>query len=185
MSTNLEKYLKHKRQELDVESPDDQLIWEGIRKEMQAPISGQKNRTIWLKFRNLAAAALVILALGYMIGDLVGERRSGSNVGLASLNDELGHMESEYKDMLAVKLLEAGTYNPDIQNLVVAELYEEIQKLDTIYELTLKDLGELGYNDQIIQTIFDTYEKKIYLLELIILENNKNKYNETDQSLFL
>lgn len=166
-----------------MEEPDDQLIWEGIRKEMHPPLHGQKNRTIWLKFRNLAAAAVVILALGYMIGDLVGEGRDGRDVGLASLNDELGHMERDYKEMLAVKLLEAGTYDPNVQNLIVAELYEEIQKLDTIYELTLKDLGELGYNDQIIQTIFDTYEKKIYLLELIILENNK--YNETDQSLFL
>jgi len=37
----------------------------------------------------------------------------------------------------------------------------------------------------VINTIFDTYEKKIYLLELIILENNKIKKDETDESIFL
>ena len=72
-----------------------------------------------------------------------------------------------------------------MDNVIIAELLEEIQKLDTIYEQTLKDLNELGYDEQVIQTIFDTYEKKIYLLELIILENNKIKNHENNENLFL
>jgi len=72
-----------------------------------------------------------------------------------------------------------------VDNVIIAELLEEIQKLDTIYEQTMKDLSELGYNEKVIHTIFDTYEKKIYLLELIILENNKIKNHETDEGLFL
>ena len=72
-----------------------------------------------------------------------------------------------------------------MDNVIIAELLEEIQKLDTIYEQTMKDLSELGYNEQVINTIFDTYEKKIYLLELVILENNKIKNHETDKNLFL
>ena len=35
MSTELEKYLKNQRETRDVESPDDQLIWEGIRQDLQ------------------------------------------------------------------------------------------------------------------------------------------------------
>lgn len=35
MSIDLEKYLKARRRELDVDSPDDQLIWEGIRQDLQ------------------------------------------------------------------------------------------------------------------------------------------------------
>ena len=72
-----------------------------------------------------------------------------------------------------------------MENLIIAELLEEIRRLDTIYEETMKDLEELGYNEQVIQTIFDTYEKKIYLLELIILENNKLKNHETEENVYL
>jgi len=79
---------------------------------------------------------------------------------------------------------EVGSYN-ETDNIIIAELLEEIQRLDTIYEQTMKDLSELGYNEKVINTIFDTYEKKIYLLELIILENNKIKKDETDESIFL
>jgi DNA-binding ferritin-like protein len=86
--------------------------------------------------------------------------------------------------MVNFKQLEAGAVNQQ-DNEIIAELFEEIQKLDTIYEQTMKDLNELGDDERVIQTIFDTYEKKIYLLELIILENNKMKNDETDQYLFL
>ena len=35
MLSKLEKYLSRERDRLDVEAPDDQLIWEGIRKDLQ------------------------------------------------------------------------------------------------------------------------------------------------------
>jgi hypothetical protein len=120
---------------------------------------------------------VILLALGYMIGDLVGERHQA---GLAGLDAELGIREGEYQQLLQVKLLEAGQYDPDVHDQVIRELFDEIQKLDTIYEICMKDLESLGYNEQVINTIFDTYEKKIYLLELIILETNKKPYHETN-----
>ena len=86
--------------------------------------------------------------------------------------------------MVALKFEEAASYN-HVDDVIISELLEEIQKLDTIYLETLKDLNELGYNEQVIQTIFDTYEKKIYLLELIILENNKIKNHESNEYFFL
>ena len=46
-----------------------------------------------------------------------------------------------------------------------------------MYDQAMKDLNEIGYNEKIINTIFDTYEKKIQILELILLEtNNINNY---------
>jgi hypothetical protein len=182
MSTDFEKYLRRNRNELDVDNPDDQLIWEGIRKEMHSDEDGKGKRKLWPMIRNIAAAAVVVLAIGYMLGDLVGEQR---NAGLAGLDQKLGTREGEYRDVLTAKLAEAGQYNPGLHSQVIAELYSEIQKLDTIYEQSLKDLADLGYNEQIIHTIFDTYEKKIYLLELIILETDKTKIHETDPSILL
>lgn len=184
MSKDLEKYLQKQREAMDVESPDDALIWEGIRKDLhQAEVRPERKR-MWIRLRNMAAALIILVSVGYMVFDLIGEGRMGKELTLADLDRDLGSREMEYRSRVALKFEEAQTYNY-VDDVIIAELLEEIQKLDTIYEETLKDLNELGYDEQVIQTIFDTYEKKIYLLELIILENNKIKNNENKENLFL
>ncbi|MCK5693301.1 MAG: hypothetical protein KAI08_10635 [Bacteroidales bacterium] len=184
MSTELEKYLKSQREALDVESPDDQVIWEGIRQDLQTSGRRSEKRRVLIWVRNIAAAVIIVVSVGYMINDIIGERRMGGRVSLANIDHELGAREKEYRALVSFKQEEAKMFSY-VDNVIIAELLEEILKLDTIYEQTMKDLGEIGYNEQVINTIFDTYEKKIYLLELIILENNKIKNYETDEGLFL
>ena len=184
MSTKLEKYLQKKREKLDVESPDDQIIWEGIRKGLQASDARIEKKRVLIRIRNIAAVAVIILSLGYILADMVGESGSNKKARLSQFDKELGAREKEYQTLVSYKQKEIGSFN-HIDNVIIAELFEEIEKLDTIYEQTLKDLSELGYNEKVIHTIFDTYEKKIYLLELIILENNKIKNHEADENLFL
>lgn len=184
MPTELEKYLQAQRANLDVEAPDDQLIWEGIRNDLQVRDVRKDRKRVLIRIRNMAAIVIIILSMGYMLADLFNERRTSGEISLANVDKELGERELEYQAALSYKMSEAGTLN-ELDNIIIAELLEEIQRLDTIYEQTMKDLGELGYNEQVINTIFDTYEKKIYLLELIILENNKIKNHERDENIFL
>lgn len=184
MSSELEKYLKSHREILDVESPDDQLIWEGIRQDMQDSGNRTQKKRILIRIRNIAAAVIILVSVGYMINDIIADRVPGRGVSLADLDGELGAREKEYRSLVSFKQQEVSSFN-HVDNLIIAELLEEIQKLDTIYEETMKDLSELGYNEKVINTIFDTYEKKIYLLELVILENNKIKNHENDEYLFL
>ena len=70
-------------------------------------------------------------------------------------------------------------------DLLIRELFEEIEKLDIVYDQALLDLKQIGYNEKIISTIFDTYEKKIRLLELIILESNKPIIYENNDKIRL
>jgi len=184
MSIDLEKYLKEQREALDVESPDDQQIWEGIRQGLQRSGARTEKRRRLIRIRNIAAAVIIVVSLGYMINDIIGERRSNGEVSLADIDRDLGAREKEYRTLVSFKQQEAASFN-HVDNVIIAELLDEIQKLDTIYEQTMKDLSELGYNEQVIHTIFDTYEKKIYLLELIILENNKIQNHEMDENIFL
>jgi len=184
MSTDLEKYLHKQREAMDVEAPDDQLIWEGIRKGLHQAETRSDRKRMLIRIRNIAAAMIIVVSVGYMINDIIGDRRMGGGVSLADIDRDLGAREKEYRTLVSFKEQEAGTFNY-VDNVIIAELLEEIQKLDTIYEQTMKDLSELGFNEQVINTIFDTYEKKIYLLELIILENNKIKNHETEEGLFL
>ena len=180
----MEKYLKSQRESLDVESPDDQLIWEGIRQELHRSDMRREKRRTLIRIRNIAAVVILVISVGYMIQDLLVDRLTGREFSLADIDRNLGAREKEYRSLVTFKQEEAGSFN-HVDNIIIAELLEEIQKLDTIYEETMKDLGELGYNERVIQTIFDTYEKKIYLLELIILGNNKIKNHETKENLFL
>jgi len=184
MSTDLEKYLQKQREALDVESPDDQLIWEGIRTELQQVDTRSDRKRMLIRIRNIAAVAILVFSVGYMIQDIIGDRNPGRGFTLSDINNDLGVREQEYRTLVSFKQEEAKMFSY-VDNLIIAELLEEIQKLDTIYEETMNDLGEIGYNEQVIQTIFDTYEKRIYLLELIILENNKIRNHETEESLFL
>jgi hypothetical protein len=184
MSTELEKYLRSQREALDVESPDDQLIWEGIRTGLYQADSRSDRKRMLIRVRNIAAVLIILVSVGYMVQDIIGDRNPGRGFTLADIDNDLGAREKEYRTLVSFKQEEAKMFSY-VDNVIIAELLEEIQKLDTIYEETMKDLGEIGYNEQIIQTIFDTYEKKIYLLELIILENNKIRNHETEESLFL
>jgi hypothetical protein len=184
MSKKLEKYLNEQRAAMDVESPDDALIWEGIRKGLHQAEIRRDRKVRLIRIRNIAAALIILVSVGYMVIDLAGVGRMGKGITLADIDRDLGAREKEYKQMVSLKFEEAGAYN-HTDNLIIAELWEEIRVLDAIYEQTLKDLNELGYDDRVIQTLFDTYEKKIYLLELIILENNKIKNYENEANLFL
>ncbi len=183
MSGDLEKYLKEQRDTLDVETPDDPVIWEGIRHDLLTSRKRSSKRTLLIRIRNVAAALILLVSVGYMVVDLMGVHPHRS-FSLADVDPDLAAKEKEYRVLVGIKQQEAGTRHlPD--QAIINELLGEIQRLDTIYEQSMKDLRELGPNEQVIQTIFDTYEKKIYLLELIILETQKIQNYEAEEHLFL
>ncbi len=187
MLIDLEKYLKSKRQEMDVEKPDDQIIWEGIRKDLQTEEFAHRNlstRSFVIKFRNIAAVFLLLISLGYVVYDLAGEYVINRKITLASIDESLGQREKDYKTLVSAKHKEVISLK-QTENLIIKELFEEIQSLDTIYDQVMKDLNVIGYNEKIINTIFDTYEKKIQILELIILETNKTESHENEENYYL
>ena len=187
MSTDLEKYLNDKRSQLDVESPDDAVIWEGIRNDLRNTIvrrRGSQGRIMFKRIRNVAAIALLLLSLGYVANDLSRDWRFGRRVNLTAIDNELGLREQEYKTLVDYKQKEIRAIQVP-ESSIIKELFEEIKNLDRIYSQAIKDLGELGNNEQVINTIFDIYEKKIRLLELVILETNKIRNNETNDEVIM
>lgn len=187
MSTDLEKYLKENRSKLDIESPDDDLIWEGISNRLKKSgyVREQNKKGIALKrIINIAALVLLVFSLGYITKDIINIRLQNRIRSLSEINEDLGRREREYRNLLDYKYDEvrskSGSDNP-----IIRELFEEIKMLDIIYDQSMKDLNELGNNEKIINTIFDIYEKKIYLLELVILETNKINSHEEKENINL
>jgi len=187
MSTELEKYLKKNRNSLDVEIPDDASIWEGIQKnrlERGAGRGRSRGKLILLRLRNLAALMLIALLAGYLINDIIGNVGSGREITLASIDRDLAKKERDYRELIKYKKEEIGAFN-EIDNVIINELIEELNTLDTIYNTVMNDLRENGYNEKIVNTIFDTYEKKVRILELIILETNKPQNDENWKNTYL
>ena len=87
MKINLEKYLKTRRQELDVEEPDDALLWEGIRKEIitEKKASGFN---LW----KVAAIFLAVFTLSYIIYNEI-SREKEREFTLSQINESLGARE--------------------------------------------------------------------------------------------
>jgi hypothetical protein len=187
MSVKLEKYLTRQRDSLDVESPDDSLIWDSIKQKIHQhdpEIKHLNNKIILLRIRNIAATAIILFSLGYIANDIVNGKVSGRKVTLSSIDSQLGKREMDYKTLVNFKTEEVKTVAGSSDKVII-QLFSEIKDLDAIYDQAMKDLKELGPNDKVINTIFSTYEQKIRLLELIILETNKKKSHENNNKIFL
>lgn len=187
MSVKLEKYLLRQRRNLDVEIPDDDLIWEGIQERLNhenPEVKRLTNKIRLLKIRNFAATAIILFSLGYIANDIVNRKSGDKTITLSSINTELGRRETEYKSMVSFKTQEVRSFAGS-DDKVISELFDEINKLDAVYNQAMTDLRELGPNERVINTIFSTYEQKIRLLELIILETNKINSHENNEKIIL
>jgi hypothetical protein len=181
----LEKYLEEKRALLDTETPEDAAVWEGIRERMKSNSRRTVNRRrSFARMAVTAAAVIALIAIGYVAKDLIGKEKDPGVARLSDISKTLGSRETEYRTLVSLK-------NEEVQSLsssdkqVVKELFSEIKRLDEVYDQSLKDLKTIGYNERIVNTIFDTYEKKIHLLELIILETNKTESHENNGKISL
>lgn len=187
MSVKLGKYLKAQRNRLDVETPDDSVIWAGVEEGLNAGKSVKKNlsrRITLIRIRNIAAVVIILFSLGYIANDFINKDRSETLVTLSSIDSELGRREKEYKMLVDFKTEEVSS-SKDSRDININELFQEIKKLDLVYDQAMKDLKELGPDEKVINTIFSTYEQRIRLLELIILETNKLKSHENKQKIIL
>jgi hypothetical protein len=187
MSAKMEQYLQRERNKLDVESPDDAAVWEGIREQLHPGKRVGMNlfsNPRLIKIRNIAAAAIILFSLGYITNDIINSRNQGNRITLSSINMELGRREKEYKTLVRFKTEEVSSFTGS-GDAVLKELFEELKKLDKEYDEAMADLKELGPDEKVINTIFNTYEQKIRLLELIILETNKINRHENNEKIIL
>ncbi|MBT8350230.1 MAG: hypothetical protein KJO26_03210, partial [Deltaproteobacteria bacterium] len=92
--------------------------------------------------------------------------------------------ESRYLELVAQK--SAFINKSDGRKIEIVDfLMEELKFLDKIYEEAMVDLEQTGYSEQIVNIIFDTYEKRIEILEQIILEIQKSKIEEAHETKIL
>ena len=168
MKENLEKYLKEKRSALDVDLPEDDLIWQGIQKGMK------KKRTLNSGlFWKVAAIFLFVVSTTYVVFN---ETNKTSKSSLASISPELEKQEAELIETAKNKWQIIQASSDDLSQLQF--LFEELDQLKNVYKSYETDLKEDGANEFIIRALLDYHTKKIRILDNILHEIEKQKSDE-------
>ena len=182
MKIKIEKYLKENREKLDVEQPDDGLLWEGIRKEIIT-----EKRSAGFNLWKIAAIFLAVFTLTYIIYNEVSKEKE-REFTLSQIDQTLGEREKEYQQLVLLKMQAANIQDlsSNSENGIFPVLVNELNELDTIYLDAINDLKQHGYLEQIVNIIFDTYEKRMRILERIIMESQKiEMYENTEKNIRL
>ncbi len=167
METNFEESLKKNRASLDVEEPDDDFIWSGIQSELKS------KRT--LHFLSWKAAAIILLAVisGFVLNSVLNPTPKVVQFSLADISPEYAEQEKFYQASIAEKWDQIKVN--DLNRNEFADIFNEIDYLEKLKAESLKDFAELGGNPRLVKTLFEYYELKIRILELMLAEIDKKK----------
>jgi hypothetical protein len=176
MKQDLEKYLNEKRLQFDVDQPDENSVWEGIKAGLA------KDRKVipgW--FWKVAAVFLLAVSATYVVINET-TRKDSITIVLSDVSKELGKQEAEL-ELVANKKWDQvrpllSTENSDTQFLL-----DELKELETIHKIYLQDLNEVGANEQIIRVLLDYHIKKIKILDRLLLEIQKQNNHEKQFTL--
>ena len=171
MKQPIEDYVDKQRQAMDVEEPDDQFVWEGIKREMT------KGQRIRMQLMRYAAAILVLVSGGYLIFSLTArEDEPARNITLADISEELASQENIFQLTIDQRLNEIQAYQVNQEDF--ARFYKELQLLDELQEEYIQDLQEVGNNPRLIKAMLNYYELKIRILEKLLMEIEKHESHE-------
>ena len=168
----MESYIEQNRERLDVESPDDELVWQQISSHLDA----RKKQSGWLW--KAAAIFLIFLSVGSMTIYSVNQSAQHQQPGI-SLNDiskELADEEKAVRMVVYQKMDQVKASN--INASLSYELYKELHQIDIQYDSYFADMQEMGDNPKVIRGLIRCYEQKLKILEKTIREIEKNERHE-------
>jgi len=96
---------------------------------------------------------------------------------LSQINNELRQQEQQYTKQVWAKW-NVYTNMPGNDSPIAPMLKDELQNLDTLYQNGMEKLLEYGYNEKLVITLMNTYEKRLRIIEYLILEKQKQKNYE-------
>ena len=129
----------------------------------------------------MAAIFLLEVLSTYIVIDKT-EKTPVVVVTLADVSKELGRQEAELK-LIADRKWEEIKPLLSTENNELQFLLDELKELDVVYTTYREDLYKTGVNEQITQVLLDYYEKKIRILNRLLLEIQKQKNCEKTVTL--
>jgi len=180
MKTNFEKHMEKIRTSLDTDTPDDELIWKGIEKEI---VKKPNYRRMY--YWSLAAIFVLLFGIGYLlVNNLRDQNMQNQYYSLGNISAELGKQQQYYLTVIASKQEQID--NAKVNKSELEYLYKNLELIAILEKQFMDDLKEMPNNDRIINSIIRNYERKIEILERILRETKKKEhYGSTIKSINL
>jgi hypothetical protein len=165
-----ETYIRNIRPKLDVDQPDEDLIWIGISHSMKNH-ARQKRIVYWKYALSAAAMIAIVFTLGYHLLP-----NNKQDLIFANIDPQLAKQEAEFVHLIRnyTQQIERENFNLELLSTTPADL-ENIDRLIEDYSAYLK---QYGASPELIETLLKLYETKIMLLKRMLNEINKEKEYE-------
>jgi hypothetical protein len=165
-----EEYIRNIRPNLDVEQPDEDLIWMGISQSLEN--QAKQKRIHYWKYALLAAASIVI---AFMAGYHT-TKKSDRHLIFVNLDPQLAKQEAELVKLIGNYTQQIERENFNLETLPTTPT--DLKHIDRLIEAYSEDLRQYGANPELIETLLDLYELKIMLLNRMLNEIKKEKEYE-------
>ena len=157
-----EAYIRSIRPKLDVEQPDEDLIWAGISQSMEN--HAKRRRIHYWKYALIAAAMLVVaFGAGFHVS-----KKSQPNLIFVNIDPKLARQEAELLNTIGYYTKQIELANIDLETLPTTPA--DLEEIDRLLEIYSADLKQYGAYPELIETLLDLYEKKIMLLKRMLNE---------------
>nr|NQU89989.1 hypothetical protein [Bacteroidota bacterium] len=177
MKSKFEKYLESNRDKLDVENPDDILIWDGISSEFRGRRVFRRNL-----FWKAAAIFLFLISSVYIIySEFVRPNQQVYRISLGDVDPMYSDHENLYLDLIKTKLGEVNSFGIVNKNQL-NPYFDELNSLDEMFAEYQADYFQVGKNERLVRAMLDYYDKKVRVLDRILLEIQKQKDYENKQN---
>lgn len=176
MKNSFEDKIRSQRQLLDVDEPDDALIWEGINRELH------QKRIVSSSFFWKAAAVLIFVSASsyFVYREFLSPRQNIYNITLSDIAPGLSLQVSNFQTEIDEKWNEYEKVKPENTGQLDFFL-EELKQLDEMYRQCQEDFYQLGSSERLIRAMLDNYEKRVRILDRMLNEIQKQKDNEQRQ----
>lgn len=156
----LEKFVIQHQAEFDAEVPS-LKVWANIDKQLEQKAA--KHRPLW-KIARIAAAVVILLGIGSVIGANLTQNTSESASTLAEVAPEYAELESYYQNQINHKIQQLASYQHD------GYVQEDLRQLDEVFSELRQELeiAPRGAEEQIIKMMIKNYETKVSILERVL-----------------
>ncbi len=161
----IEEYLKKNNALLDTKNGDYESIWNGLNQKKYQIVKRRRTFIPWM-----AASIILFITIGVLVRhEWIMHQQINS---LSQLNKELAEREFHYQKQVNQKW-EQYTLIQSKASPMEPLLIDELKRLDTLYQIGLAELNSSGLNERAVIILFDTYEKRLRIIEQMIYEKQK------------
>lgn len=174
MNSNFEKQLRSQRQNMDIEAPDDEIVWAGIVRKLGQSKPGR------FQFSWKAAAIFIFLvSASYVFYNEFYRNKTPDiyNITLSEIEPAYaGRVTTIRADIDAKWKLVHQSNAADLESLKL--FFTELNDLDAMYREYQEDYQSYGYSEELVRAMLDYYDKRIRILDRILMEIEKQKTYE-------